>query len=210
MTFQTWWLFVVAVFLLCGTPGPNMLHILSRSVEMGLKRSFFAMAGCLTALVLVLTASAAGLTTLLLALPGVFEVLRYLGVDYLIYLGVKAWRSDAAPVDVGGEGVLSPRQSVGRLFRGGFTIGVSNPKLILFAAAFLPQFVHAGAPKAPQFAILVITFALVEAFWYLAYAFGGHSLSRYLAIPKLRRIFNRIAGGIFVAFGLALLKIKPS
>lgn len=58
MTFQTCWLFTVAVFLLCGTPGPNMLHILSRSVEMGMKNSLAAMAGCLTALVLVLTFAA--------------------------------------------------------------------------------------------------------------------------------------------------------
>lgn len=209
MTFQTWWLFTVAVFLLCGTPGPNMLHILSRSVEMGMKKSLAAMAGCLTALVLVLTASAAGLTTLLLTLPGVFEVLRYLGVAYLIYLGVKAWRSDASPTATHETG-LNPLRSPGRLFRDGFTIGISNPKLILFAAAFFPQFVHAGAPKAPQFAILVLTFAAIEALWYFAYALGGQSLSQYLAAPKLRRLFNRITGGIFVAFGLALLKIKPA
>ncbi|RZM30957.1 MAG: LysE family translocator, partial [Sphingomonas sp.] len=56
MTLHTWWLFTGAVFLLCGTPGPNMLHILSRSVELGMKRSVAAMAGCLLALVLVLTA----------------------------------------------------------------------------------------------------------------------------------------------------------
>ncbi|GAA0673963.1 LysE family translocator [Sphingomonas insulae] len=209
---HSWWLFVAAIFLLCGTPGPNMLHVLSRSVDFGVRRSVAAMAGCLSALVLVLTASAAGLTTVLLAVPGAFDVLRYGGVAYLLYLGIKAWRHGGAAVD-GGEmpapsrfAALTPAQ----LFRSGFLISVSNPKLILFAAAFLPQFVDRDMPQAPQFAILVATFAVVESIWYAIYAIGGRSLSRYLVRPTLRRTFDRITGGIFIVFGLALLRIKPA
>jgi threonine/homoserine/homoserine lactone efflux protein len=209
MTLHTWWLFVAAVFLLSGTPGPNMLHILSRSVEIGMKRSVVAMAGCLSAIVLVLAASAAGLTTLLLALPGAFEVLRYAGVAYLVYLGIKAWRSEAAPLDVG-EAPLPRAVSTLALYRGGFAIGISNPKLILFAAAFFPQFIDPSQPQAPQFATLVATFAVVESLWYGAYAAGGRSLSRYLSRPAVKRAFDRVTGVIFIGFGLALLKVKPS
>ncbi|WP_159976823.1 MULTISPECIES: LysE family translocator [unclassified Novosphingobium] len=209
MTLHTWWLFVAAVFLLSGTPGPNMLHILSRSVEMGMKRSVVAMAGCLSAIVLVLSASAAGLTTLLLALPGAFEVLRYAGVAYLVFLGIKAWRSKVTPLDVG-DAPLPVAVSGPALFRGGFAIGISNPKLILFAAAFFPQFIDPALPKAPQFAILVGSFAVVETFWYGVYASGGRSLSRYLSRPAIKQAFNRMTGAIFIGFGLALLKVKPS
>lgn len=209
MALHTWWLFVVPVFLLSGTPGPNMLHILSRSVEMGMKRSVAAMAGCLLALVVVLSASAAGLTTLLLAVPRVFDVLRYAGVAYLIFLGVKAWRSEVAPIDVG-DPAFRTTVSAAAVFRGGFAIGMSNPKLILFAVAFLPQFVDPGTPQSPQFAILVVTFAAIEMFWYAVYAVGGQSLSRYLRRPAIRRSFNRITGGIFIGFGLALLRTNPS
>lgn len=209
MALHTWWLFVGAVFLLSGTPGPNMLHILTRSVDMGLKRSVAAMAGCLSAVVLVLAASAAGLTTLLLALPGAFEVIRYAGVAYLLYLGVKAWRADIAPLDVS-EAVLPRSLSRTALFRGGFLIGISNPKLILFAVAFLPQFINPARAQVPQFATLVATFAVIEAFWYGVYALGGRSLSRYLAKPAVKRAFNRMTGAIFVGFGLALLRVKPA
>jgi threonine/homoserine/homoserine lactone efflux protein len=212
MSLHNWWLFVAAIVLLCGTPGPNMLHILSRSVDFGVGRSVAAMAGCLSALVAVLAASAAGLTTMLLAVPGAFDVLRYLGVAYLLYLGVAAWRSGATAVD-GGEAppprVAAQLSSV-QLFRGGFLISVSNPKLILFAAAFLPQFVTANAPQGPQFAILVVTFAGVESLWYGVYALGGRSLSRHLARARTRRIFDRVTGGIFVAFALLLLRAKPA
>ncbi len=210
MSVHSWWLFVGAIVLLCGTPGPNMLHILSRSVDFGVRRSLAAMAGCLSALVLVLAGSAAGLTTMLLAVPGAFELLRYVGVAYLLYLGIKSWRDGSVAVD-GGEApaphVAADLSSM-QLFRGGFLISVSNPKLILFAAAFLPQFVDPGAPQAAQFAILVATFAVVESIWYAIYASGGRSLARHLERPALRRTFNRITGGIFVAFGIALLRVR--
>ncbi|WP_158807660.1 LysE family translocator [Beijerinckia sp. L45] len=209
MTLHTWLLFVAAVFLLSGTPGPNMLHIMSRSVELGLKRSVAAMAGCLVAIVIILTASAAGLTTLLLAVPGAFEVLRYAGVFYLVYLGLKALRTKAAPLDVGDADLL-PRISTASVFRGGFTIGVSNPKLILFAAAFLPQFIDATRPQTVQFAILVVTFAAVETFWYGVYALTGRSLSRYMGRLAIRRAFDRVTGVIFIGFGLALLRARPA
>ncbi len=209
MTLQTWWLFVGAVFLLSGTPGPNMLHILSRSVDLGLRRSMAAMAGCLSGIVLVLAASAAGLATLLLAVPGAFEALRYAGVAYLIFLGVKAWRSEARPLDVSAA-VLPRAVTPAGLFRGGFAISLSNPKLILFAAAFLPQFIDPAQARTPQFAILVATFAVIESFWYGVYALGGRSLARHLGRPAVKRLFDRLTGLIFIGFGLALLRVKPS
>ncbi len=204
MTLHLWWLFVVAVFLLCGTPGPNMLHVMTRSVAFGARRSIAAMAGCLCALVLVLAASAAGVSALLAAWPRVFDALRYAGVAYLVFLGIKAWRGAGAPVDVGSD-ALPVAASTRRLFRGGFVIGISNPKLLLFAAAFLPQFVDRGSPQAPQFAILVVTFAVVESFWYGVYAMCGRTLARHLRRPALRRGFDRATGGIFIGFGAALL-----
>lgn len=207
MTLHVWWLFVIAIVLLCGTPGPNMLHVMTRSVTFGARRSIAAMAGCLTALVLVLAASAAGLSALLAAWPRVFDALRYAGVAYLVFLGIKAWRGAGSPIDVGAD-TLPVTISARRLFRGGFVIGISNPKLLLFAAAFLPQFVDRASPQAPQFAILVATFAVVESIWYGIYAAGGRTLARYLTRPALRRAFDRVTGVIFIGFGLALLRVR--
>lgn len=209
MALHTWWLFVGAVFLLSGTPGPNMLHVMSRSVQLGLRRSVAAMAGCLAAVVAVLAASAAGLSTLLLAVPGAFTMLRYAGAAYLIYLGIKAWRAEVAPLDVGAGKPVTP-QSPAALFRGGAAIGISNPKLILFAAAFFPQFIDPTRAKPPQFVLLVATFAAVEAGWYAAYALGGRSLARCLTRPAIRRAFDRLTGTIFMGFGLALLRVRPA
>jgi threonine/homoserine/homoserine lactone efflux protein len=209
MTLQTWWLFTTAVFLLCGTPGPNMLHVMTRSLRFGFRRSVAAMAGCYSAILLAMAASAAGLTALLMARPGAFEALRYGGVAYLIWLGVKAWRGGDAPLDVGGAD-LAPTLSRAALFRGGFLIAIGNPKLLLFAAAFLPQFIDHARPQGPQFAILVVTFSSLELFWYAVYGLGGQRLSGLLTRPGLQRWFNRLTGTVFVGFGLALLKLRPS
>lgn len=208
MNLHTWWLFVATVFVLSGTPGPNMLHVMTRSASLGARASVPAMAGCLMAVVLVLVASAAGLGAVLQASPRVFEVLRYLGVGYLAWLGVKAWRGAETPSDTTAPALVAAT-SKERLFRGGLLVGFSNPKLLLFAAAFLPQFVDPGRSQWPQFALLVATFAACELFWYMVYALGGGSLRRQLARPGLRRAFQRLVGAVFVGFGALLLRFRP-
>lgn len=204
---HTWWLFLAAVFLLCGTPGPNMLHVLVRSIQLGVRKSVMAMLGCLTGLVTVLSASAAGLSTIMLASPALFEGFRYFGVAYLVYLGVKSWRGSDAPFTMESRGKAGP-MSARRVFLGGLMIGISNPKLVLFVAAFLPQFIDLSRPQLPQYAILTLTFAAVEVFWYVIYGVGGSKLAGCLTKSSIQKAFNRVTGCIFIAFGLTLLRVK--
>ncbi|MCJ2184983.1 LysE family translocator [Novosphingobium sp. 1949] len=216
MPLHTWWLYVLAVFLVSAMPGPNMLHVMARSVDFGFRRSTATMAGCLAGLVILLVASVAGLSTVLVAMPGLFTALRYAGAAYLIYLGVRAWRTRAIAADVGldiGAGTLpaprtagAPREvGSGALFRGGLAISLSNPKAILFAAAFLPQFINPAQPTLPQFGILLATFVAIESFWYSVYGLGGRTMARQLNHPKTRRVFDRVTGTAFIGFGLGLL-----
>ncbi|MXO65536.1 LysE family translocator [Altericroceibacterium endophyticum] len=213
MSFETWWLFLGTVFLLSGTPGPTMIFILGRGVELGIVRTMAAMAGCFSSLLLVLGASAAGLTALLTALPGVFDVLRYCGAAYLIYLGIRAWMTRSTSTDNIEDEIPASgnaRDGKARLFRTGFIIGISNPKLLVFAAAFLPQFIDSAHPQGPQFAIMVATFAATESFWYFTYATGGKSLAHLLDRGTVRRWINRLVGSVFIGFGAALLNAKKA
>lgn len=207
MSLHTWITFFITVFILSGTPGPNMLHILTTSVQHGVKQSIFSMMGCLTAVVTVLIASAAGLSTLLMASPTLFTILRYLGVIYLVYLGIKAWRSKD---EIAAHGQINSVASISRwtLFQHGLFVGYSNPKLILFAAAFLSQFINLTAPQFHQYFILISTFGLIELGWYFVYALGGYQLTNYLKKPAIIKAFNRITGGIFVGFGALLVSFK--
>lgn len=204
MTFQTWWLFLGAVFLLSGTPGPNMLHVLTRSVRFGLGPSVPAALGCLCALLVVLTAAAAGLSAALAASPPLFEALRYAGVAYLIYLGLRCWRGGAPLAEPQGTHARRAPSAAG-LFRGGLLVGLSNPKLLMFTAAFLPQFVDPARAQAPQFAVLIVTFLGVESFWFCIYGLGGRRIARLLTRPRAQRLFDRATGAIFLGFGAALL-----
>jgi threonine/homoserine/homoserine lactone efflux protein len=209
MTWDRWWLFAVTVFLISGTPGPNMLHVMTRSVRHGFARSIWAMAGCMSAVLLALVASAAGVGALLLASPHLFDALRYAGAAYLAWLGIKAWRGagkGAAGMDpdvpaVAGASALA-------LYRDALLTGLSNPKLILFAAALFPQFISQKAGWAPQFAILTATFVVIETGWYVAYAVGGRRLASWLASPKRQRLFDRATGSLFFLFGAGLIAAR--
>ena len=163
MSWPTWTLFMTAVFLLSATPGPNMLHVMSRSVSLGLRRSLPAMAGCLSGILVLLLAAAAGLVALLRTFPVLFELLRYAGAAYLLWLGIKCWRHAGAGSD-GGNGAEAPRLSTAQLFRGGFWVSISNPKSLLFVGAFLPQFIDPARPQLLQWGILIATFAACELF----------------------------------------------
>jgi len=79
-------------------------------------------------------------------------------------------------------------------------VAASNPKAIVFAAAFFPQFIQPEAPALPQFGILLATFTVIEVGWYGVYAVSGHKLSRYLQRSQVLKAFNRVTGGVFVGF----------
>ncbi|GCE83897.1 LysE family translocator [Komagataeibacter diospyri] len=205
MTFHTWLLFAATAFVLSAMPGPNMMHVMSISTRYGFLRSVSVMAGCILAIVLVVIASLAGMAGVLAASPRLFAVLRMIGAAYMVFLGIRAWRAHDM---VGGNGTdLSsmPAVAMRDLFRDGFLTGISNPKLLLFAAAFLPQFVNPAAARMPQYVMLVMTFAVVEVSCYLVYAGGGRVLSVWLRTPGVHRVFCFVSGLVFIGFGAMLL-----
>jgi threonine/homoserine/homoserine lactone efflux protein len=163
----------------------------------------------------MLVASAAGISAFMLAVPAAFTALKYAGAAYLIFLGIQTWR---APILSPADASASPRGTAGRtvsgvsrwtLFRGGFLCGISNPKLLVFAAAFFPQFIAPDAPWAPQFALLVATFLAVESFFYVTYALTGRRLAHRLMESAWQRRINRASGVIFAGFGVVLLRYRP-
>ena len=212
MSLKTWWLFLMMTFVVSATPGPNMLLVMSTSARQGLRDAISCMLGCMSSLMLMLGLSAAGLGALLQAFPAVFEVLRLAGAAYLAYLGVQVWRSRVQD-DTPAEGASEARAtgvtlSPWALYRQGALVAASNPKAILFAAAFFPQFLNPAMPQLPQFGILLGTFAVVEVSWYFVYAASGKQLARYLQRASVMRVFNRVTGGVFVGFAALMAGAK--
>ena len=237
MAWHLWWMYVATVFVVSAIPGPNMLLVMTHSARFGMRTSVATMAGCLSALLLMFSISAAGLGVFLSAWPTLFNVLRYAGAAYLIYLGIKSWRSSAealnaadrvdppAPSSIesssGGLNAaglnatnlspvgLSPaHRSLASLFRSGFLVASSNPKAILFAAALFPQFISELAPKLPQFAVLIATFVVIEVSWYAIYAGFGSRIGEQLRSRHIAQLFNRLTGGIFVGFGAMMALVR--
>ena len=214
MSLQLWWAFLGFTFVVSATPGPNMLLVMSVSVRQGLRSAVATMAGCMSALLAMLSVSAAGLGALLQAFPAVFDTLRWCGAAYLAWLGWKSWR---APVD-GARGAAgtaeaaadaaAPALSRRALYRQGLLVALSNPKAILFAAAVLPQFIRPQRAALPQFAVLLLTFAVVETGWYLVYALGGRKLASWLRRAAIARLFNRVTGGIFIGFAAVMAAVR--
>lgn len=201
MSWHTWWLFVGMTFVVSATPGPNMLLVMSHGARFGWRLALMTMAGCMTALLAMMSISAAGLGAVLHTFPAVFDVLRYLGAAYLAYLGYKLWTAPARDAQTAAPGLAgSASRSGWALYREGLAVAASNPKAIVFAAAFFPQFIHPEAPALPQFAVLLSTFSVIEVGWYLVYALSGHKLSRHLQRSQVLKAFNRITGGVFVGF----------
>ena len=208
MNLTTWWLFVTATFLVSAAPGPNMLLILNQSVRYGFRRSIAGMLGCMSALLIMLSISAAGVGLVLMRSALLFDVLRYSGAAYLVYLGYKVW---TAPVHaVGLSQQAQPSESAWVLYRTAFLTAASNPKALLFAVAFLPQFLNANAPQLPQGLMLLVTFSVVEMLWYCIYALGGLSLASYLRQARVLKWFNRVTGGAFIAFAAVMALVKKA
>jgi threonine/homoserine/homoserine lactone efflux protein len=195
-----------------------MLLVMSSSARFGFRAAIATMAGCMAALLAMMSISAAGLGALLQAFPAVFDALRWAGAAYLAYLGIKSWRSPVHDNAVAANAVAAnaldaprlaeqPTKS-GVLFRQGMLVAASNPKAILFAAAFLPQFIHPELPKLPQFAILLATFAVIEISWYVVYAGSGQRLASYLRRAAVLKAFNRLTGGVFIGFAAVMAAVR--
>jgi threonine/homoserine/homoserine lactone efflux protein len=208
MSFASWWLFVAMTFVICATPGPNMLMVMTCSARHGMRASFAAMAGCLCALIAMMSISAAGLGALLAAFPRVFDLLRFIGAAYLAWLGWRSWRAPVVELDAGATPPPLPAVRGAALFRQGLLVAASNPKAILFAAAFLPQFIVPTHAALPQFAILLASFAVIECGWYLVYATCGQRIAARLRRAAVMRAFNRLTGGAFIGFGALMAALR--
>lgn len=202
MTLSTYLLYVAAVALLIITPGPTMLMCMTNALNHGPRRAMTSVAGAVTAVLGVMALSAMGLGALLAASETAFTIAKVVGAAYLIWLGIKTFRSDASAMALGSTGAPQAGRS---FYLQGFLVGASNPKAILFFAAFFPQFLNPGAPMATQFAILALTFVAFEFTVLTLCALGVARLVPLLRASGPVKWINRICGGLFTLMGGLLL-----
>ncbi|QHQ35399.1 LysE family translocator [Algicella marina] len=185
------------------TPGPSTVFIVNNAIAHGWRRALAALSGDLVAIALLATASIIGLGALLMAYPVAFLVLRLGGAAYVIWLGWTFLRPSAPEADH-----MTPTADLGQsglgLWLRSFSVGISNPKAILFFAALFPQFLPVGSGPS-VLALLVATFLGVKLIILGSYAFGARHLARRLRNPKHARRGRVLTGLIFVAFGALMI-----
>jgi len=205
MTLSTYLLYVAAVALLIASPGPTMLMCMTNSINHGPRRAMTSVAGSVTAVVGVMLLSAMGVGALLAASEVAFTTVKVAGAAYLVWLGIKTFRSNAVlRID---EAASPSNRS---FYLQGFLVGASNPKAVLFFAAFFPQFLNPAAPIAPQFAILAATFVAFEFTVLTCCALGVARLMPLLKTSGPVKWINRICGGLFTVMGGLLLLTRRS
>ncbi|HJQ75227.1 MAG TPA: LysE family translocator [Gaiellaceae bacterium] len=205
---STYAVFLATAMALLAVPGPAVLYIVTRSVEMGRAGGIASVAGITTGTVAYVALATAGLSSLILASTVAFDAVKYAGAAYLFLLGVRRLL---------GRGVDEPEEdAVPRTRRRAYTQGVvvnlTNPKTIVFVFAFLPQFVDPGSHRAwLQVFVLGLSFALLgflsDSMWALAAGTIADRLRGSAGIARVQRWFG---GGVLVGLGILAAVWSPS
>lgn len=196
--------FVLATIVLGLIPGPNVALTVANSLAHGTRYGLLTVAGTSSAMIPQLVLTVLGMSAFIALLADWFDILRWLGVIYLVYLGIRQW---IAPVEDLAH--MKPKPlSVKEIYCRGFLVSLTNPKTILFYGAFFPQFITPDADVGMQLIILSVTFLMVITFVDSLWALLAGQ-ARYYLLGKTAWC-NRISGGFLIvaAILLALIRIK--
>jgi len=206
MTASTWFAFFIASWLISLSPGAGAISCMAAGMRYGYARAFWNILGLQAGILAILAVVAAGLGALLAASTVAFSIVKWLGVAYLIWLGITQWRAPVAPADASGATLdgATPRE----LFVRGFLVNATNPKGVIFMLAVLPQFIDPTLPQWPQYAICAATLFFTDLVVMSAYTAFAAKVLRLLRAPRHVHMLNRFFGGTFVAVGVLLASFK--
>ena len=205
-----WLAFLITATVAAFVPGPAVLYVVGQAMRHGANKAVAANLGILSGNTVWFAASAVGLATLVAFAAPVFVAIKWLGVAYLTWLGLGAWR-DAVRGSEPSRRIAPPVKSGARMWRQGVLLQLANPKAILFFTALLPQFVEPSQPIAPQILVLAVTSIVSEFFVLAGYAWlaarGGALL---VARPRLARVTDAAAGSCLLGAGIGLALAHPA
>lgn len=205
MDLSVWITYFAATIILSVSPGPGVFSSISSGLHHGFRLGLWNGVGMQAANMILVGIVSLGLGAILLASETLFAVIKWLGVAYLVYLGVVTWRAPARGFeDPGDDHARTPRA----VFLRGFFVNITNPKGIIFFAAILPQFIDVARPQLPQYAILAVTTFVVDLVVMLGYTALAARVLRVMREPSHLRWVNRTLGGAFVAAGIALASFR--
>nr|WP_256497322.1 LysE family translocator [Sulfurospirillum sp. DNRA8] len=198
-------LFLPTFFFVSVTPGMCMTLAMSLGMSIGLKRTFYMMAGELIGVAIVALSSVIGVAAIMINHPDIFTIFKYAGGLYLGYLGVQLWLNRGKMAL--SEMHCTPNISAFSLATQGFITAIANPKGWAFFIALLPPFINQTKPLIPQVSVLLAIILVLEFICLIIYASGGSTMRKFLQKSNNVRLMNRVAGtlmfgvGVWLAFG---------
>jgi threonine/homoserine/homoserine lactone efflux protein len=203
MNWQLFSAFLVITVILFLTPGPIVTLVVTTGARRGIRAALLTVAGATTGNALLITCIFFGLSWFLKTSSEVFEIMRWAGAAYLVWLGIQAWRhagDPSEPIMPGGH-VHASR---------GFIVAITNPKTIAFFTAFLPQFIDSTLPVERQLLVMcamsVVIGGVLDSGWGIAAGLGR----AWFLKPKHNRLLGRISGAVLVGGGIWLSLVRRS
>ncbi len=203
-------LFVVTSFVAIATPGPTVLLALSNGARFGTRVALFGLLGAMLSDLILIGTVSIGLGAVLAASEVAFQILKWIGVAYLLYLGVQLLRTKPLSKSDMPQGLKTPTSHTHRLFLKCLLIALTNPKGYLFFSAILPQFVNPQDPQFPQYVVLALTFTLIDGLVMLGYASSGARAVQFFRTPMTMVWINRFSGGALITLAGALALYRRS
>lgn len=205
MDFSLWLAFFAAAWAISLSPGAGAVAAMSAGVNHGFARGYFMTFGLVTGIWTQVIVVGLGLGALIAASSLAFAVVKWLGVGYLLWLGIKQWRAPAQPmVAATGEAQVTRRSLVLR----GWMVNAVNPKGTVFLLAVVPQFLDLTHPLAPQYGVIGATLMFTDLVVMAGYTALASRLLRLLKSPTQIRALNRLFGSLFVAAAALLALFK--
>ncbi len=209
MSMEVWLGFFAACWVISLSPGAGAIASMSSGLQYGFWRGYWNALGLQLGLIVQIAIIAAGVGAILAASATAFQVIKWFGVAYLVYLAYKQWR--ALPMDMSDESSVRPiGKPLSLVFRG-FLVNVSNHKALVFMLAVLPQFINPHAPLLPQYVAITVTMITVDMLVMAGYTGLASRVLRLLRTPKQQKRLNRTFAGLFIgaATFLATLRRAP-
>ena len=192
-------LFMTATLALLLVPGPAVIYIMTRSIDQGRTAGLVSVAGIESAAFVHTLAAALGLSAILLSSALAFDIVKYAGAAYLVYLGIQKLRSKDEE-----SAVVIEKQSLGQIYKQGVIVNLLNPKTALFFFAFLPQFVDSTHGSVPlQIIMLGLIFVTMATITDGTYALVSSLLANKLrGSRRFKRVQRYVSGTVYVGLGL--------
>ena len=204
MTFEWWFAYLLTSIILSLSPGSGAINTMTTSINHGYRGAAASIAGLQTGLAIHIVLVGIGLGTLFSRSVLAFEVLKWAGAAYLIWLGIQQWRA-AGAIDLN---TMANTQSRSRLFKRAVFVNLTNPKSIIFLAALFPQFILPQEPQLMQYVVLGVTTIVVDIIVMIGYATLATRIAGWIKGPKQMKALNKVFGSLFMLIGALLASAR--